>query len=164
MFANDTNRVRGAVLCLSQDGSCTNLFENFSDNNLKGDLSNDTTDNPPLFSLVNTFKSVSEGFCFYIYLSTLLNTAVSAAPQIQSCRGDAGFESSTVVMLTFADRRTTTRLDLTPNSRSHPVYPLRQVENMREDKSKEYGSQIIFIWLGICQLAKAGDMGKLAIQ
>jgi hypothetical protein len=56
LFANDTNRVRGAVLCLSQDGACTNLFENFSENNLKGDLSNDTTDNPPLFSLVNTFK------------------------------------------------------------------------------------------------------------
>jgi hypothetical protein len=30
---------------------------NFSKNNLKGDLSNDTTDNPPLFSLVNTFKA-----------------------------------------------------------------------------------------------------------
>ncbi len=59
MFANDTNRVRGAVLCLSQDGACTNLFENFSENNLKGDLSNDTTDNPPLFSLVNTFKVMS---------------------------------------------------------------------------------------------------------
>ncbi len=33
MFANDTNRVRGAVLCLSQDGACTNLFENFGENN-----------------------------------------------------------------------------------------------------------------------------------
>jgi hypothetical protein len=32
------------------------VFENFSENSLKGDLSNDTTDNPPLFSLVNTFK------------------------------------------------------------------------------------------------------------
>jgi hypothetical protein len=56
LFANDTNRVRRAVLCLSQDGACTNLFENFSENNLKGDLSNETADNPPLFSLVNTFK------------------------------------------------------------------------------------------------------------
>ncbi len=26
------NRVRGAVLCLTQDGACTNLFENFSEN------------------------------------------------------------------------------------------------------------------------------------
>ncbi len=34
----------------------TNLFENFSENSLKGDLSNDTTDKPPLFSLVNTFN------------------------------------------------------------------------------------------------------------
>ncbi len=50
------NRVRGAVLCLSQDGACTNLFENFSENSWKGDLSNNTTENPPLFSLVNTFK------------------------------------------------------------------------------------------------------------
>ncbi len=56
MFANDTNRVRGAVLCLSQDGACTNLLENLGENNLKGDLSNDTTDNPSLFSLVNTFN------------------------------------------------------------------------------------------------------------
>ncbi len=55
-FANNRNRVRGAVLCLSQDGACTNLFENFREYSLKRDLSNDTTDNPPLFSLVNTFK------------------------------------------------------------------------------------------------------------
>jgi hypothetical protein len=60
LFANYTNRVRGAVLCLSQDGACTNLFENFSENNLKGDLSNDTTDNPPLFSLVNTKEDIKE--------------------------------------------------------------------------------------------------------
>ncbi len=56
-FANNRNRVRGAVLCLSQDGACTNLFENFREYSLKRDLSNDTTDNPSLFSLVNTFKS-----------------------------------------------------------------------------------------------------------
>jgi hypothetical protein len=37
-------------------GACSILFENFSENNLKGDLSNVTTDNPTLFSLVNTFK------------------------------------------------------------------------------------------------------------
>jgi hypothetical protein len=43
-------------LSLSQDGACTNLFENFRENSLKGVLSNDTTVTPPLFSLVNTFK------------------------------------------------------------------------------------------------------------
>jgi len=41
---------------LLQDGAWTNLLENFSENSLKGDLSNYTTVNPPLFSLVNTFK------------------------------------------------------------------------------------------------------------
>jgi hypothetical protein len=44
------------VLCLSQDGACKDSFENFRENSLKGDLSNDITLNPPLFSLVNTFK------------------------------------------------------------------------------------------------------------
>jgi len=59
LIANDTNRVRGAVLGLSQDGACTDSFENFRENSLKGDLSNDITLNPPLFSLVNTFKRTS---------------------------------------------------------------------------------------------------------
>jgi hypothetical protein len=54
LFAN--NRVRGAVLGLSKDGACTDLFENLSVNSLKGDLSNITTLKLPLFSLVNTFK------------------------------------------------------------------------------------------------------------
>ncbi len=49
--------VRWVVLCLSQDGACTDSFENFRDNSLKGGLSNYITLNPPLFSLVNTFKS-----------------------------------------------------------------------------------------------------------
>ncbi len=31
-FANNRNRVRGVVLNLSQDGACTNLFENFREN------------------------------------------------------------------------------------------------------------------------------------
>jgi hypothetical protein len=35
------------------------LFENFRENSLKQDLSNDTTVNPPHFSLVNTFKTNS---------------------------------------------------------------------------------------------------------
>ncbi len=33
------------------------MFDNFSVNSLQSDLSNDTTVNPPLFSLVNTFKA-----------------------------------------------------------------------------------------------------------
>jgi hypothetical protein len=44
------------VLCLSHDGACTDSFENFREISLKGDLSNDVTLNPPLFSLVSTFK------------------------------------------------------------------------------------------------------------
>ncbi len=44
------------VLCLSQDAPCTDSFENFRDNSLKGGLSNAATFNPPLFSLVDTFK------------------------------------------------------------------------------------------------------------
>jgi hypothetical protein len=56
LFANDTTRVLVAVLGLSQDGACTDFFENFRENSLKGDLSNDITLNPPLFSLVDTFK------------------------------------------------------------------------------------------------------------
>ncbi len=58
MIANDTNRVRGAVLGLSQDGACTDSFENFRENSLKGDLLNNITLNPPLFSLVNSFKGI----------------------------------------------------------------------------------------------------------
>ncbi len=56
LFANKRNRVRWVVLGLSQDGSCTDLSENFSEDSLKGDLSNDNFVSPLLFSLVNTFK------------------------------------------------------------------------------------------------------------
>ena len=38
--------------------SLTDSFENFRDNSLKGGLSNATTFNPPLFSLVDTFNNV----------------------------------------------------------------------------------------------------------
>ena len=48
-----------AVLGLSQDGACTDLFQNLSVNSLKGDLSNATTFKLPLFSLDNTFKSMN---------------------------------------------------------------------------------------------------------
>ncbi len=54
--SNDRNMVRWEVLGSLQDRACTDLFENFSENCLKGDLSNDTFVNPPLSSLVNTFK------------------------------------------------------------------------------------------------------------
>jgi hypothetical protein len=56
LFANDRNKVRGAVVGISRDGACSNLFENFGEHSLKRDLSNDTTVNPPLFSLANNFK------------------------------------------------------------------------------------------------------------
>ncbi len=56
LIANDRNKVRWLVLGLLQDGACMDLYENHSENSLKGDLSNDATVNPPLFSLVNTFK------------------------------------------------------------------------------------------------------------
>jgi hypothetical protein len=56
LLSNDRNWGRWVVLGLLQDGASTNLFENLSVKSLKGDLSNDTTANPPCFSLVNTFK------------------------------------------------------------------------------------------------------------
>jgi hypothetical protein len=58
LLSNDRNKVRGAVLSLSQDGASTHLFENFRKNSLKRDLSTDTTANTPLFSLANTFKYI----------------------------------------------------------------------------------------------------------
>jgi hypothetical protein len=60
LISNDRNRVRGAVLGLSQDGACTNLLDNFRGNSLKRDLSNGITANPPLFSLVNTFNDFNK--------------------------------------------------------------------------------------------------------
>jgi hypothetical protein len=41
--------VRWVVLCLSQDGACTDSFENFRDNSLKGGLFNDYSHPPPSF-------------------------------------------------------------------------------------------------------------------
>ncbi len=55
-ISNDRNRVRWVVLGLLQDGACTDFFENLSENTFKGDLSNATIFDPPLFSLVDTFK------------------------------------------------------------------------------------------------------------
>jgi hypothetical protein len=52
LFANNRNRVRWIVLCLLQDGACID----HSENSLKPDLSNNTTVNPAIFSMVNTFK------------------------------------------------------------------------------------------------------------
>ncbi len=56
LISNNRNIVRWVVLGLPQDGACTDLFENLSEISLKGDLSNATTFNPHLFSLVNTFN------------------------------------------------------------------------------------------------------------
>ncbi len=67
--ANDRNRVRWVVLELQQDGACTDFFENLSEINFKGDLSNATTFNPPLFSLVDTFKTHRFRLCFSIVQS-----------------------------------------------------------------------------------------------
>jgi hypothetical protein len=50
------NRVRWAVLGLSKDGAGRDLFEDLTVNSLKGELSNATNFNPPLFSLANIFK------------------------------------------------------------------------------------------------------------
>ncbi len=58
MITNDRKRVRWLVLGLSQDGAFIDLYKNHSENSLTGDLSDDTTVNPPLFSLVNSFKDV----------------------------------------------------------------------------------------------------------
>jgi len=56
LFAMIQEGVRGAVLGLSKDGVCTDSYENFRKNRLKGYLLNDITSNPSFFSLVNTFK------------------------------------------------------------------------------------------------------------
>jgi hypothetical protein len=64
LFANIRNRVRGAVLVLSQTGACTDLFENLSENSLKGDLSNDTTFKPPPTSFVTgQHLKISDAYC-----------------------------------------------------------------------------------------------------
>ncbi len=57
LTSNDRNRLRWAVLRLSQNGACTDLFENLRVNSLKGDLLNAITFKPPLSSLVNNFKA-----------------------------------------------------------------------------------------------------------
>jgi hypothetical protein len=67
LLSNDRNRVRGAVLGLSPDGASTNLFENFREDSLKRDLSNDTTANPPLCSLVKSLKFADKTMEFLIH-------------------------------------------------------------------------------------------------
>jgi hypothetical protein len=79
LFANNRNRVRGALLCLSQDGASMDEFvwKKFPREQLtvKRDLSNDTTVNQPLFSFVNTFKA-EKTIIFYCqrFLVWKLNT------------------------------------------------------------------------------------------
>jgi len=58
LISNDRNRVRWVVLGLSQDEDWTDLFENFSVNSWKRDLSNNITVIQPLFSLVITVKEL----------------------------------------------------------------------------------------------------------
>ncbi len=81
LFANKRNRVRWVVLGLSQDGACTDLSENFSEDSLKGDLSNDNIVSPPLFSLVNTFKWFRKFF--------LILYCMHYVPLHTVCYGDA---------------------------------------------------------------------------
>jgi hypothetical protein len=71
LISNDKNRIRLTVLGPSQDGACTDLFENLRENSLKRDLSNDTAFNKPLLSLVNTFKKL-------LFYKILLPQTVSA--------------------------------------------------------------------------------------
>jgi hypothetical protein len=58
LISNDRNRIRWAVLDLLQDRVCTDLFENHNMESLKRDLPKGATFNPPLFSLVNSFKRI----------------------------------------------------------------------------------------------------------
>jgi hypothetical protein len=53
LLSNDRNKFLG----LSEDGACTDLFGNLSVKSLTRDLSNNTTGNPPLCSLVKRFSS-----------------------------------------------------------------------------------------------------------
>ncbi len=52
LLSNDRNKVLGP----SESGTCADLFGNLSGNSLARDLSNNTTVNPPLSSLVKTFN------------------------------------------------------------------------------------------------------------
>ncbi len=94
LFANNYRfnfkwQKQGSLSCLSKDGACTDLFENLSVNSLKVDLSNDITFNPPLFSLVNTFKPTQTGinrnrYTFYTTKSSepLKNLETSRFPYL----------------------------------------------------------------------------------
>jgi len=89
-ISNDRNRVRWVVLGLLQDGACTDFFENLSENTLKGDLSKTETFNPPLFSLVDTFKCcitvvTLTGSCFHKEHFTVC-TANNARQQNINCK------------------------------------------------------------------------------
>ncbi len=55
LSSNNRNRIRWAILSLSQYRICTDLFENFSMNRLKQDLLNYATFNPSLFSFPITW-------------------------------------------------------------------------------------------------------------
>jgi hypothetical protein len=63
LFANDRNRVCGAVLGLAQDGACTHLFENFREHSLKRDLSNDTSQ--PASTPLNAQYSSNNRYRFF---------------------------------------------------------------------------------------------------
>ncbi len=77
------------VLCLSQDGACTESSENFRDKSLKGDLSNDVTLNPPLLSLENTFKHFGVYSASDEIHSTYAQCAMKFVPRMLTCSSHA---------------------------------------------------------------------------
>ncbi len=65
LYSNNRNKLRWAILGLPQDGVCTTLFENFSVNSLKRDLTKNAIFNPPIFSLVTFRVRIYEGYLTY---------------------------------------------------------------------------------------------------
>jgi hypothetical protein len=62
------------------------LYENRSENSLKGDPSNDTTVNPPLFSLVNTFNVGHQLDCYVHILKKVASSYTVARKEIMVYR------------------------------------------------------------------------------
>ncbi len=88
LFANNRNMIRWVVLCLSHDGACTDSFDNFREISLTGDLSNDITLNPPLFSLPIPLRSGTDNADHRVYrvpgLSLQSSELAPPAPSLPS--------------------------------------------------------------------------------
>ena len=142
LISNDKNRVRWAVFGLLLDEDWTDLLENFSVNSLKWGLSNDTITNPPLFSLVNTFKRCpsvrgfrrpglalrrgSLSLCHYLVLGVL-----PLAILWQWCRRRKGTQAAEGHPMCRAGRRT-----------CHDIY---KKYNIKCANSKKVVSKICFL-------------------